>query len=389
MSKLNWKKFLAIVILVFVASMNRMDANAQTPSSIGDIATRINRERIARGLTPYAVNAQLTQAAQAHANDIASTGKFGHTGTDGSTVFDRVARTGYGAYSWGRRLGENWAWYPSAERAMLFWMDSPDHRNNILHALYREMGIGITTSQGNLVIVVDFGSQPNVLPFFINNYDSDTKSPDVMLRFSSEDVVSAGEGAGTIGTPTQIQISNSADFAGASWQSFAKQIQWTLTTGDGVKTVYVKYRDARGRMATANDSITLNQSGDSAPRAAVGAAPVQVKPGMDLATITPTVTRTPTRTLTPTMTRTVSATVSAIASASPTWTPTATMTNIPEPTATMTLTATVTPTPFVVATNAPVADNVNNFFLSIGGLGLLVGVLGTARYLAERFSFDE
>jgi hypothetical protein len=380
---LNLKKFLVIAILVLVAILGVSDANAQTPTSIGDIATRINRERIARGLTPYAVNAQLTQAAQAHANDIASSGKFGHTGTDGSTVFDRVARTGYGAYSWGRRLGENWAWYPSAERAMTFWMDSPDHRNNILHALYREIGIGIAASQGNLVIVVDFGAQPNVLPFFINNYDSETKSPDVSLRFSSEDVVSVGEGAGTIGIPTQIQISNNADFAGAIWQSFAKQIQWTLTMGDGVKTVYVKYRDARGRMATANDSITLNQSGDSAPRAAVGAAPVQVKPGTDVASTTPSITRTATRTVTPTMTRTVSSTISVIATASPTWTPTTTMTSTPEPTATM------TSTPSAVSTNAPVADNANNFFLSIGGLGLLVGVLGTARYLAERFGFDD
>ena len=374
------------MLLAFATVVFSIDVSAQTPTTVAEVATRINRERISRGLVPYAVNAQLNQAAQAHANDIASTGNFSHTGADGSTVFDRVARTGYGTYSWGRRLGENWAWYPSAERAVAEWMDSKPHSDNILHALYREMGIGIATNKGNLVIVIDFGSQPNVLPFFINNYDSETRTPNVTLIFSSEDVMPAGENSGTIGTPTQVQISNNSDFAWATWQSFAKQIQWTLTPGDGVKTVYVKYRDARGRTATATDSITLNQSGDSAPRAAAGAAPAQVKPGADAAISTPTSTRTPTRGVTATQTRIILALPS---SPSLTLTPIPTMTTTPAPTWTRTETATATATMSPVSANMPIENNADGFLLGAGGIGLLIGALGTARFLAERFGFDD
>ena len=92
--------------------------HAQSPGAVADLVARINHERVSRGMVPYALNAELTQAAQAHANDIASTGNYSHIGADGSTVFDRVARTGFSAYSWGRRLGENWAWYHTAADAM-------------------------------------------------------------------------------------------------------------------------------------------------------------------------------------------------------------------------------------------------------------------------------
>ena len=160
--------YISVSALLLITLLVPGSANAQAPDAVTDLAARINRERISRGLTPYALNAQLTKAAQLQANDIAATGNYSHTGSDGSTVFDRVARTAFGAYSWGRRLGENWAWYPNATSAMTMWMDSAPHRSNILHSLYREIGVGIAPSKGNTIFVVDFGAEPNVLPAFID-----------------------------------------------------------------------------------------------------------------------------------------------------------------------------------------------------------------------------
>lgn len=151
--------------------------HAQSPGAVADLVARINHERVSRGLVPYALNTELTKAAQTHANDIASSGNYSHTGSDGSTVFDRVGRTGFGEYSWGRRLGENWAWYHDAASAMSMWMNSAPHRANILHALYREIGVGIAPSRGNTIFVVDFGAEPNVLPFFIDDGAGETPEP--------------------------------------------------------------------------------------------------------------------------------------------------------------------------------------------------------------------
>ena len=75
---------LGLALVVFTLSA----ARAQSPDMVADVIARINRERTSRGMIPYAVNAQLTAAAQAHADDIMKTGVESHTGSDGSTVRD-------------------------------------------------------------------------------------------------------------------------------------------------------------------------------------------------------------------------------------------------------------------------------------------------------------
>lgn len=335
---------LGITLLFLVNSL----ALAQTNDATAEMLLRLNRERIVRGLTPYALNAQLTIAAQAHANDLAKSGKLrtpaeGHIGADGSNVFDRVARTGYGAYSWGRRLGENWAHYRDVTTAFTEWMESQPHRANILHTLYREVGIGIAPSSlGGYIYIVVFGAQPNVLPIFINDTATETKSTDVALRLNDELVQPNGDGASNIGHPVEVQISNSSDFANAKWQPHVSKIAWTLTPGAGTKTVYVKYRDAKGRTAIAYDSITLIQPNTPAP----------------------TATRTSTRAPQPSMTLTITQTPTEIATHPATSAPTGT----PAPT------QTVTPT---VVPSAPLSDE-----LTIAMGSATMGALGLATAIA-------
>ena len=57
---------------------------------------------------------------------------------------------------------------------------------------------------------------------------------------------------------TQMAIANTADFADTGWETYAASKAWTLTSGEGVKTVYVKFRDAAGTVSsTVSDTITL------------------------------------------------------------------------------------------------------------------------------------
>ena len=58
---------------------------------------------------------------------------------------------------------------------------------------------------------------------------------------------------------TDMMISNNSDFSGASWETYATTKDWTLTAGDGTKTVYAKFKSSTGDVSSiVSDTITLN-----------------------------------------------------------------------------------------------------------------------------------
>ncbi len=95
----------------------------------------------------------------------------------------------------------------------------------------------------------------------INGGAAETATASVTLNLTTDD----GAGTGT----SQVLISNSADFSGATQVAYAASIPWTLTGGNGSKTVYVKFIDAVGNVTAApvTDSITLNSQDTTAPMA--------------------------------------------------------------------------------------------------------------------------
>ncbi len=58
---------------------------------------------------------------------------------------------------------------------------------------------------------------------------------------------------------SQMMISNNSAFTAGVWETYAIAKAWTLTIGNGVKPVFVKFRDAAGNISIAvSDTITLN-----------------------------------------------------------------------------------------------------------------------------------
>lgn len=81
----------------------------------------------------------------------------------------------------------------------------------------------------------------------INNNSSSTKIRKVTLSLF-----------GTIDIRKMI-ISNKVDFSGAKWESFVSSKIWYLDYGNGTKTVYVKYKDKKGKISEIyKDTILLN-----------------------------------------------------------------------------------------------------------------------------------
>lgn len=82
-------------------------------------------------------NNLLETASIRHAKDMATTKKFSHTGSDGSTMQTRINATGY---QWST-IGENIAWgYTSVPLVMAGWTKSAGHCKNMMSANFTEMG---------------------------------------------------------------------------------------------------------------------------------------------------------------------------------------------------------------------------------------------------------
>jgi uncharacterized protein YkwD len=128
-----------------------------------------NRERARHGLPRLRENPLLRRAAERHTDNMISERFFDHTSPSGSTMVERIRRTGYTkrARSWA--LGENIAWgsgsLATAAQIHRSWMKSAGHRANILQRSFREIGIGIesglpvrlSAAQSGATYTTDFG----------------------------------------------------------------------------------------------------------------------------------------------------------------------------------------------------------------------------------------
>lgn len=126
----------------------------------GQLLNEINATRAANGCGPVAPNPQLTASAARQANDMLRTGVAAHTGSDGSTLAQRVADAGYNGYAdlgevvfWGTGLAGN----PSA--AVNWWMNSPGHRAIITNCGLTEAGFAAVRGGGKMTAAVDFGTR--------------------------------------------------------------------------------------------------------------------------------------------------------------------------------------------------------------------------------------
>ena len=111
----------------------------------GSIACLINEERVANGVRPVQPNGALRQAALSHSTEMVQQGYFEHTSPAGLTFVNRIEATGYmnGTRSW--EVGENLVWgngpLSTPQSLVTSWMNSPPHRENLLRARFREIGI--------------------------------------------------------------------------------------------------------------------------------------------------------------------------------------------------------------------------------------------------------
>jgi uncharacterized protein YkwD len=88
---------------------------------------------------PVGWNDTLAMAAYLHSEDMATNQFFSHTGSDGSSPGDRLAREGYAWRTYGENIAVN---YPTVSTVIQGWLGSDGHCRNIMNPSFTEIGAG-------------------------------------------------------------------------------------------------------------------------------------------------------------------------------------------------------------------------------------------------------
>jgi hypothetical protein len=173
----------------------------------------------------------------------------------------------------------------------------------------------------------------------VNNGDAFTSSISVALSLAYEDATSG---------VSQVRYSNDGVWDTEVWESATASKAWTLTSGDGTKTVYYQVKDNVGLLSsTYSDTIILETP--PTPTSTPTASPTPTPSPSLTPTPIPTSTPSPSPTSTPTPTPSHTPTTTTPPTSTPTASPN------PIPTSTPTLSPTATP-----ATATPIPSQIQS-----------------------------
>lgn len=135
-----------------------------TQTSVNGLLETTNEERANHKLGNLAINSSLASAAQAKAEDMVARDYWSHQTPEHSEPWTFIDNTGYSYQA----AGENLAYgFNSSKGTIKGWMNSPEHRANILNSNYSEVGFGIAHStnyqnNGEQTVVVAFYAKPGI-----------------------------------------------------------------------------------------------------------------------------------------------------------------------------------------------------------------------------------
>ena len=116
-----------------------------------------NKERRKRGLKPLKGHKPLIRAARDHSRWMARTRRYSHTGIGGTNPHQRATKSGFvgtatGENIWNTRGRSGKAWrsrfrwrgdWQLGKAAVISWLNSPGHRQNLLSPQWNCSGMGV------------------------------------------------------------------------------------------------------------------------------------------------------------------------------------------------------------------------------------------------------
>jgi uncharacterized protein YkwD len=159
--------------------------------TIRNILELTNYSRQGYALTQLQENAKLDSAAQAKAEDMLRNQYFAHVSPQGINPWDFIKASGYNYIIAGENLAIN---FYTAEGVSDAWMNSPEHKANILNKDFQDIGIGIAAGDYHgakaMFVVQMFGASAEQQFIPQNNFST----PRPLAQKSSSVIMPAARG---------------------------------------------------------------------------------------------------------------------------------------------------------------------------------------------------
>lgn len=131
----------SVVGIAFVLAVSFAGTAHADTVTAADVIGQINAQRVSHGLPRLTENPVLDAAATYKANDEAMNGYFAHISPTGQSAYDIMKMDGYDYAYAGENLSVG---YPNGTYSIVqAWMQSPEHRGNILDENFTETGVGV------------------------------------------------------------------------------------------------------------------------------------------------------------------------------------------------------------------------------------------------------
>jgi uncharacterized protein YkwD len=137
----------------------------------GSISLKIKEKRVLalhnvaradHGLKPLCADPRLTRAARSHSREMIKKDYFSHSSYNGESVRKRLRRFGYHRSIYAENIAGGSRKFGRSGSTVRRWMNSPDHKGNILDRRFRPVGVGTHTGRYKgtrryTMYTVDFG----------------------------------------------------------------------------------------------------------------------------------------------------------------------------------------------------------------------------------------
>lgn len=137
-------KILGLVVGLLVFAIG-VPASAQGNNVQEAVVKEVNAFRAQAGRPPLRLDARLSQAAMLHSRDMLQWNQMSHRGSDGSDPGLRISRAGYRWRGYRENVG---AGYLDVRQAVAGWINSPEHRANLLADDVSQVGVGYAFGPG-------------------------------------------------------------------------------------------------------------------------------------------------------------------------------------------------------------------------------------------------
>ncbi len=138
----------------------------ETPQT-QELLKQINNARATNGISPVTENSLLDKSAKLKADDMIAKNYWSHNAPDGTQWMSFIQQVGYAYSAAAENLSYGQYRYYPEQTIVNNWLNSPEHKENMLNGRYTEIGIAIEKAQS-------FNGQQDVW-VIVTHYGTPTK----------------------------------------------------------------------------------------------------------------------------------------------------------------------------------------------------------------------